>query len=1009
MRGARMLLRAGRAGDALAMVRPILAQTNQVPRAARWLEERILRVAEGQADALRDSLRAEADAAEAAGDKPRAAAVAYELALSSTSDDEAIDAWRRVLAIDPGHGAAVVEIAARADAERRASELPPIHRARLDAAGSRPEAIALALRLGAALLEDAHDPAGATRVYADAAARAPGYAPAREGLDRVARMSDDPAAHLAALERARADADVPEQRFAIDLVIGERLERDGHPDKAAEHYRRALESRPGHPLARHALERALQASKSYSALADLALGDLKDAPDPQAKVAAYERLAFLDGELRGDSNAALLGWESILEVDHAHHVAMRVLEKHYLVEQRWPELVALYEQMGLGANDAAFAVAVHLDRARLRRRLAGSPEISEAELTAAIDNDYRLALFKDRRCRPALRHVYGRARSGHDLTQEADAATALAEASPDDARTSAVMLTRAAEALVELDRADDARARYEAAIERLPSHVPALIGFTDFSLAKGDWARASHAAERAGHALRDRAGRARFLLVAGALAQDRLEEPEERINRAQALLQQALVADPRSVEAFARLERSLHETRDFAALAELYQRRLETETDGGKLMALHLMLARIARDELHDSERARTELKAVLSQDATHPEALTALADLQFADQQWADAAETLIRRARAEKSRTALKDIFFKLGIIYSEHLPDPKRAVASFTRVLQVNPDDIVALEHLSNIHVKEWEWKGALQATMRLAGLEHDPHKRVAHLHRVAKIYEEGFKDARHALAALRDAMEIDPQYLPSIGELAKFFDRQSDVQSMRVHLDRTSARVRQMLDANPQDANAFHSLFKIYGWRRAPDRAAFAAGTLEWLGVADAEEKAMLQKLTSRDNYPGSSLADPTLDETLFDARVPAGFRNLFRLLDEPLAKMFRADVKRLGVLRHEKLPRSGHALRDLANRIAADLGVRDFALYVTAAHPTALVVELTDPLSIVLGNKVVEGAHELELRFLLGRCFKMIQSHMALPMRLTPDDLGLLVGGIVRQFVPDFVP
>ena len=29
--------------------------------------------------------------------------------------------------------------------------------------------------------------------------------------------------------------------------------------------------------------------------------------------------------------------------------------------------------------------------------------------------------------------------------------------------------------------------------------------------------------------------------------------------------------------------------------------------------------------------------------------------------------------------------------------------------------------------------------------------------------------------------------------------------------------------------------------------------------------------------------------------------------------------------------------------------------------------------------------------------------------MALPMRLTPEDLGLLVGGIVRQFVPDFVP
>ncbi|HEX9100918.1 MAG TPA: tetratricopeptide repeat protein, partial [Polyangia bacterium] len=938
----------------------------------------------------------------------RAAALAYEGALNAVGDDEAIAGWQRAAAIDPGNGAAVLEIAARADAERRAAELPSLLQARLAAAGSRPEAIALALRLGATLLEDARDPAAAARVYADAAARAPGYAPAREGLDRVAHGSDDPAAHLAALERERADADGPEQRFAIDVVLGERLEAAGHPDKAAEHYRRALESRPNHPLARQALDRALQASRNLSALADLALADLKDAPDPQAKVAAYERLAFLDGELRGDPAAALLGWESILEVDHAHHVAMRVLEKHYIGEQRWPELVALYEQMGLGATDPAFAVAVHLDRARLRRHLAANENgaaVSEAEVAAAVDNDYRLALFKDRRSRPALRHVFARARTGHDLAQEADAATALADATPDDARTAAVMLTRAAEALVELDRADDARARFDGAIERLPSHLPALVGLTDFALVKGDWTRASHAAERAALSLRDGAARARYFLVAAAIAQDRLSDPEERLNRAQALLRQALAAEPRSAEAFARLERSLVETRDFAGLADLYQQRLQIETDGGRVQALHLLLARIARDELKDRERARDELKAVLAQDPTHTDALAALAELQFDDGQWADAAETLIRRARAEKSRTALRDIFFKLGLIYSEHLPDPKRAVASFTRVLAVTPDDIVALEHLSNLHVKEWEWKGALQVTMRLAGLERDPHKRVAHLHRVAKIYEEGFKDARHALAALRDALEIDPLYLPSIGELAKFFDRQSDVQSMRVHLDRTSVRIRQQLDANPQDPTPYHSLYKIFGWRRAPDRAAFAAGTLEWLGAADAEEKAMLGKLTGRDNYPGSSLADPTLDETLFDARVPAGFRNLFRLLDEPLSKMFRADVKRLGVQRSEKLPSRGHALRDVANKIAADLGVRDFDLYVTAAHPTALVVELTDPLSVVIGTKVVEGAHELELRFLLGRCFKMIQSHMALPMRLTPEDLGLLVGGIVRQFVP----
>jgi hypothetical protein len=40
---------------------------------------------------------------------------------------------------------------------------------------------------------------------------------------------------------------------------------------------------------------------------------------------------------------------------------------------------------------------------------------------------------------------------------------------------------------------------------------------------------------------------------------------------------------------------------------------------------------------------------------------------------------------------------------------------------------------------------------------------------------------------------------------------------------------------------------------------------------------------------------------------------------------------------------------------------------------------------------------------------MGRLLKMVQSHMAVPMRLGPDELGALIGGIVRQFVPDFSP
>ena len=106
-------------------------------------------------------------------------------------------------------------------------------------------------------------------------------------------------------------------------------------------------------------------------------------------------------------------------------------------------------------------------------------------------------------------------------------------------------------------------------------------------------------------------------------------------------------------------------------------------------------------------------------------------------------------------------------------------------------------------------------------------------------------------------------------------------------------------------------------------------------------------------------------------------------------------------------RSDKLPSRGHAVRDLANRIAGDLAIRDFDLYVTNAIPNALLLEFTEPVSIVIGAKLLEGAHEHEVRFFLGRALKMAQAHMTLPMRLAGDALGVLTAAIVRQFVPDF--
>src|SRR5262249_6637038 len=121
-----------------------------------------------------------------------------------------------------------------------------------------------------------------------------------------------------------------EERFAREVELAERGELHlRRIDAARQHHQRAPHLRPRRPLALAGLQRAFMAGGRFAVLAEMALRDLREAPDVVRRVAAYEQLAILDGEHRGDPQSALLSYEAILRIDAAHHPSYRVLERQY--------------------------------------------------------------------------------------------------------------------------------------------------------------------------------------------------------------------------------------------------------------------------------------------------------------------------------------------------------------------------------------------------------------------------------------------------------------------------------------------------------------------------------------------------------------------------------------------------------------------------------------------------------------------------------------------------------
>ncbi len=949
------------------------------------------------------------------------------------------DSFRRTLLADPGHAAALLALHLRAlhSPPDQLAHSPLVHvvldglRTRMEKAGGRPEAMLWALRLGAAQEFEARDAASALMTYKHLRTFAKEHA-ALVGLEDTLFVTAWRAGHaIDSLEHELHVEQDPDRRYALLILLGEQLEAQGHPARAAERFAHALECRPGHPVAKACLVRAYQAASLFAELDAFTARELKEATDVNTRVGAYERQARLAMQ-RSDSEGLINAYRNVLTFDTNNHAAMRALERHFIASQQWGELVHLYEQMGLTATDTAYGVHIHLDRARLRERLVRQGHGDASTLENELENDFRLAMYRDRHCLPALRSLLAAALNKKDAQQAATLCKNAAEqlaATGDipgheqgDARSAAVFYLHAAEAKIQASQSsEEVLDSYRAALKLMPDLIPALRGLLHFAIVHQEFATVADAAEGLASGLHDADERYLHYMLAGVVSQELLKDT----TRARRAFSAALRLLPDRDEAFERLRVSYNNDPsgpgNAKALADLLSERLQNSNDPpAQKSNLRLELSQLLLGPLADRQRARAELELAVAATPDHPAALYTLGKLLTDDREWARAAELLERYSQSEQRPSQLVALHLLLADMYQEHLADTQRAIIHYTRVLQLQPQNLLALNKVADLFLAQQKLQGVLPILRRLVKYTDDKAKRIAYYHRIAALSEQE-KDPRGALEALRQAVDTDPMHLPAIGELAKFYIRQSDLSSMRIHLDRAAARFRPILRERPRDAAALNALLQIFIWRGQSDSAQVTASVLQTLGhTLPPEVQAQLDKLPPRKEPSKNGLVDSSLDDVLFPARVAPGFRALFRLLAEPLHKLYAGDSKKLaalGVDRRERLPRSGHPVRDLANKIAAGFGIEDFDVYITAAQRTdedgkkgpLCTLEALDHPTLILSHSLIDGASEAERRFLLGGLLKIVQSQLVLPLSLNAYDLGLVIGSLVRLYVPSYTP
>jgi tetratricopeptide (TPR) repeat protein len=581
---------------------------------------------------------------------------------------------------------------------------------------------------------------------------------------------------------------------------------------------------------------------------------------------------------------------------------------------------------------------------------------------------------------------------------------AIADLYADDARSKAAFLTRAGETYADLGQIDLAIEKLRAADAARPGYVAALQTWRAAALKGQLWIDVAEAATREADATSDQASETKAQLhhLAGVAYMDKALVGD----RAAQAFRRALAADPRHKDAFVRLRMLLEEQGDYEDLAQLLDTRVDVEEDAAARTELHRASAELHRNFLGDRDTAKKHYRAILDQDPADLRAIAALSDICWEQGSWAECAETLMNRARLEREPGVLRGIFRRLGTIYADRLPDPQHAIKAFQRVLSYDPDDREALERLADLGIATGEWKMALGACERLVRTEQDANKKAAHLHRVGRIFQAGFGDRKKAERAFIMALDAAPENDAALSELVRFYQDAGDVMAARVHLNRVAGGMRARVQADPSDGVAYRVIARAMAAREGANVrgslivARAAAEMARITGGAEAPEDALA--MAAAPPVALGVLARPDADELLYPRVVAPELRQMFTLLGDRVAKHVGVDLRPYGVTRGDRVKRGDSPIATAAQEVAEQLGLGEIDVYVSTRVPTAMAAEPTSPVSLILGAAIATDAPTV--RFAAGAALKLAQAHLAIPARLAPDDLGVMVIALLRLFI-----
>lgn len=619
------------------------------------------------------------------------------------------------------------------------------------------------------------DPAAAFETFGRALAEAPDEAEPLARLEALAIEHDrfrDLLSLVAGLAERSEEPALSRGLYVKAARIAETQLDD--VDAAVAHYRKVLEAAPDDAEVLGALESVFLRAERWRDLLEVLRRKVELAFDPGEKETVLARMASIHQERLDEPEEAIGLYKEVLDTDPTSRRALAALDGLFAGQERWGDLADNLERQLAMAEDPGDHVALMLRLAELRETRMGATgaaieiyrdvldqDPSEPNALGALERllaspEWELGiaerldpLYRDQGAWDKLvdvlevrvRHAGSPARRVELLAQIAE----LQESSLDD--TSAAFAT------------------WSRALRDEPTGVGVREELTRLAEDTGAWEALAHVHEALVEEIDDPAVVVSLLSDAARIREERLEDLEGAIGHWRRVLE----VDDQSFEAIEALERAYLQAERYPELAETHLRKADMLPAPEDRKACLLQAASIHEEILDQPERAVEVLERVLEVDPDDVSALDKLVELHLRLERWESLLHVYQRKADVVVEPEERKRIFVEVGAVYEREVGDLDKAIDSYQRILEIDPDDVVAISRLDALYQASGNWQELLSVLEREADLAATEDEALGFRFRIADLWHRKLDDADRAVDLFRELLTLEPEHDPSIASL------------------------------------------------------------------------------------------------------------------------------------------------------------------------------------------------------------------------------------------------